>query len=113
MASKIDNIFAASRFVLPEQRALYLQHREDQKLVPQPVIEEDELASFQYLIRDSAREDYAVTVSWWNQVNGEIGSVCSMWGVVRWIDLNARRIKLVNDEEFQWINMDMITEVRA
>lgn len=65
MASKIDNIFAASRFVLPEQRELYLQLKEDQKLSPQPTLEEDELASFQYLIRDTARGVYALTISWW------------------------------------------------
>ncbi|MGG4459292.1 hypothetical protein ABEX29_13360 [Brevibacillus porteri] len=36
-----------------------------------------------------------------------------MWGVVKWIDQNARRIKLVTDEDSQWINMDHITDVKA
>ncbi|MGO0062629.1 YolD-like family protein [Brevibacillus fluminis] len=47
----------SSRFVLPEQRQAYLQFKEDQKLVPFPMLESDELASIDYLIRDSARED--------------------------------------------------------
>ncbi|KQL45276.1 hypothetical protein AN963_24740 [Brevibacillus choshinensis] len=103
MASKIANVFAASRFVLPEQRELYLQIKEDEKLIQQPVPEQDEMESMQYLIRDSAREDYAITVTWWQSVKGELGKSCSMWGTVKWIDQNGRRIKLVNDEEWQWI----------
>lgn len=113
MASKVDNIFAASRWVLPEQRASYLQLKEDQKLILQPVLEQDELESFQYLIRDSAREDYAVTITWWQPAKGDLGNTCSLWGVVKWIDQQGRRIKLVNDEEVQWIRMDSITNVRG
>ncbi|KNB69658.1 hypothetical protein ADS79_27790 [Brevibacillus reuszeri] len=65
------------------------------------------------MIRDSAREDYAITVIWWNPVKGELGSTCEMWGVVQWIDQNSRRIKLVNDEDVQWISIDNITEVKG
>lgn len=113
MASKIANVFAASRWVLPEQRELYLQTKEDEKLVSMPTIEQDELESFHYMIRDSAREDYAVTVTWCQPVKGDIGTFCSMWGAVKWIDQQRRRIKLVNDEESQWISMDKIISVRA
>lgn len=113
MASKIDNMFAASRWVLPEQRELYLQMKEDEKLVPMPTIEQDEFESFHYMIRDSAREDYAITASWWEPVKEELGNNCSMWGVVKWIDKPGRRIKLVNDEEIQWISLDRITDVKS
>ncbi|MED1855959.1 YolD-like family protein [Brevibacillus reuszeri] len=50
---------------------------------------------------------------WWNPVKGELGSTCEMWGVVQWIDQNSRRIKLVNDEDVQWISIDNITEVKG
>lgn len=113
MASKINNMFAASRFGPPEQRELYLQVKEDEKLVPMPVIEQDELENFYYTIRDSGREDYAITVTWWRQVKGNLGSNCSMWGIVKWVDQQGRRIKLVNDTDVQWINMDCIIDVRA
>lgn len=79
MASKIENPFSI-RFVLPEQRELYLQLKEDQKLVSMSVIEQDELESFHYLIRDSARDDYAITVSWWRQEKGRLGSTYSLLG---------------------------------
>lgn len=110
--SRIENPFSI-RFVLPEQRALYLQMKEDEKLETMPVIEQDEFESFHYLIRDSARDDYAITVSWWNPIKGELGSICSMWGAVKWIYQNGRRIKLVNDEDSQWIDLDKITEVKG
>ncbi|MGG1658849.1 YolD-like family protein [Brevibacillus sp. NRS-1366] len=114
MTSRIETPFSM-RFVLPEQRALYLQMKEDEKLVSMSTIEQDELESFHYMIRDSAREDYAVTVSWWQPTehNPKLGTICSMWGTVKWIDQNARRIKLVSDEDIQWINMDRITEVKT
>ncbi|MGE7271708.1 YolD-like family protein [Brevibacillus panacihumi] len=113
MASKIENLFGSSRWVLPEQRALYLQMKEDEKLILQPTLEQDELESFHYLIRDSAREDYAVTIAWWQPVKGELGRTCSLWGIVKWIDEHGRRIKLVNDEESIWIRMDNIISVRG
>lgn len=113
MAKKIDNLFGSSRFVLPEQREMYLQVKQDEKLVSMPILEQDELESFQYIIRDAAREDYAVTVSWWKQVKGNLGTTCTMWGVVKWIDRHGRRIKLVTDEDSQWIEMGNITDVRS
>ncbi|MGE7274485.1 hypothetical protein ACQKK5_23865 [Brevibacillus panacihumi] len=42
MASKVENVFGASSWVLPEQRVLYLQMKEDEKLIPQPTLEQDE-----------------------------------------------------------------------
>ncbi len=113
MARKIDDLFGSSRFVLPEQREMYLQMKRDDKLVPKPILEPDELESFNYLIRDSGREGYAVTVTWWKPVKGNLGEICSMWGIVKWVDQHARRIKLVNDEESQWIDLDKITAVSA
>ncbi|MFE1630732.1 YolD-like family protein [Brevibacillus reuszeri] len=112
MVSKLENPLSI-RFVLPEQRALYLQMKEEDKLVAMPNIEQDELESFQYLIRDSAREDYAIIVSWWKPIKGELGSTCEMWGVVKRIDQNSRRIKLVSDEDVQWVPMDTIISVGA
>lgn len=89
MSSKIQNLFGSSRFVLPEQRAAYLQYKEDQKLMPKPILEGDQLASIDYLIRDSAREDYAITITWWNPVKNNLGTTSSMWGVIQWIEMDS------------------------
>ncbi|NQF16090.1 hypothetical protein HPY31_19515 [Brevibacillus sp. HB1.3] len=52
MAKKIDNLFGSTRFVLPEQCELYLQMKEDDKLVPMPILEQDEFETFDYLLRE-------------------------------------------------------------
>ncbi|UED70716.1 hypothetical protein [Brevibacillus sp. HD3.3A] len=41
------------------------------------------------------------------------GTMRNMWGVVKFIDQNARLIKLANEEDWQWIPMDSITAVRS
>lgn len=113
MVSKLDNMFAANRFVLPEQRELYLQMKEDEKLVPMPELEQDELESFHYQLRDAGREDYAVAITWWRHEKNNLGTTCMMWGKVEWIDPNSRRVKLLTDEDVQWIPMDTIIDVRS
>ncbi|MGD8190130.1 YolD-like family protein [Brevibacillus ginsengisoli] len=113
MASKKDNLFTASRFVLPEHREAILQLQEDQKLVVQPILDEQEMESIHFQVMDSARHDYAVTITWWRHVKEQRGMTCSFEGVVKWIDSQARRIKLENDGEIEWIPIDHITGVRS
>ncbi len=113
MARKIDNMFAASRFVLPEQRELYLQLKEDEKLVSMPLIEQDEFESFEYILRDAQQENYAVTITWWRHKKNNLGTTCMMWGKVEWINPNNRRVKLLTDEDAQWIPMDTIIAVKG
>jgi hypothetical protein len=107
--SKKDNLFAASRFVLPEHRELYLQLKEDEKLVPQPILEEDELSEIQYRIEDSRQYDFALTVRWWQPVKGDLGRIREMRGWVKSVDTTFKRLKLVNDENCEWIDMTKIT----
>ncbi|MGG4447655.1 YolD-like family protein [Brevibacillus porteri] len=109
--SKKENVFVASRFVLPEHREMYLQVKEDDKLVTMPIVEQDELESFNYLLRDAGREDYGVTITWWHHKKNNLGTVCKMFGKVEWIDMNTRRVKLLTDEDVQWIPLDNITDV--
>ncbi|MED1667041.1 hypothetical protein [Brevibacillus laterosporus] len=63
MARKLENPFSI-QVVPSEPKEFYLQFNEDEKLVPMPVIEQDQLESIHYIIRDSGREDYAITVIW-------------------------------------------------
>ncbi len=113
MAKKIDNLFGSSRFVLPEQRELYLSMKEDDKLVPMPILEQDELESFHYQLRDAGRENYAVAITWWKREKNGFGTTCRMWGKVEWVDTNSRKVKLLTDEDVQWIPMDTIIDVRS
>ncbi|MDC0764882.1 YolD-like family protein [Brevibacillus sp. AG] len=113
MAKKIDNLFGSSRFVLPEQRELYLQMKEDDKLVPMPVIEQDEHESFDYRLREAQQSEKAVSITWWQHKKNELGTICTMWGAVPGINENTRKVKLLTVEDVQWIPMDTIIDVRS
>ncbi|GEB32376.1 hypothetical protein M2298_001439 [Brevibacillus sp. 1238] len=77
----------------------------------QPVITKQERESFLYMLRDSGREDYGVTVSWWVSMDGERGNTHSMWGVVKWVDPKARKVQLVNEARSEWIGLEQIVNV--
>lgn len=113
MAGKIDNIFGASRWMLPEHIEALHMYGYEKTLVKKPELADDELAEMNYRIHGSLRYDYAVTVRWWNRVKGDLGEIITMWGVVKTIDAVHRWIKVVNDEESAWIEIDDITDVRA
>ncbi|WP_432774113.1 YolD-like family protein [Brevibacillus gelatini] len=78
-----------------------------------PLVTKQERESFLYLLRDSGREDYAVTVSWWVAMDGECGNTQSMWGVVKWIDPQSRKVQLVNEKRSEWIELEQIVNVRG
>ncbi|MDN4094364.1 YolD-like family protein [Brevibacillus agri] len=108
---KRDNLFASMRIILPQQRDIILELQEEKKLVPQPVVEQDELEQFDYAIRDSARNDYAITVNWWKEKKPNLGTLCSFCGVVKYVD--TKKIKIVNVTEVVWIESRFITSVIA
>lgn len=113
MTTKPAKVSAASRWGLPQPESLCFEKKEDERLVQQPVIEKSDMEAFHYMIRDAGREDYGLSVVWWKPVKGNLGMICSMWGAVKWIDAHERRIKMVNDEESQWILMDRIVDVKS
>lgn len=113
MASKLTDLFAASRFVLPEHRAAYLEMRRDECLVPKPELAEDELTELHYRVLDAQQYDQALTVRWWHPVKNDLGEIRELWGWIKKIDTTGGRIKLGNDEEAVWLDVDMIIEVTS
>lgn len=101
------------KFILPEHATALFELKQDEKLVSKPDLDDKELSSIEYLFRDSARNDYSVEITWWEHYKEGRGKTNSFWGVIKWIDQQARRIKLVNDEDIQWISMDKIVSVVA
>lgn len=108
MGSKKDDIFGSMRFVLPEHRAVYVEHLEDQKLVPLPILEEDEIQEINELIRESIHSNQAVMVSWWKSTKGALGIVEEASGLIQKIDAIQQRIKLVSNEDVHWIHMNQL-----
>ena len=112
MGSKKDDIFGSMRFVLPEHRALYVEHLEDGKLLPLPILEEDEMQEINNMMHESIHSNQAVKVSWWRSTKGTMGIIDEASGWVQKIDTDNRRIKLMNQEEVHWINMNQLLGMR-
>lgn len=111
MASKVENIFGASRWVLPEQRAAILEHNDTRGLEPRPEIDEEDFGEMCFRIYDSTQYDYAINVKWFVPVKGDMGSFETAWGVVREIDKRYERFKLVSDWDSNWINVRDLVSV--
>ncbi|WP_312115135.1 YolD-like family protein [Brevibacillus reuszeri] len=112
MASKKDDIFGSMRFVLPEHRVLYVEHLEDEKLVSLPILEEDEMQEINSMMHESIHSNQAVRVNWWRSTKGELGIVDEASGWVQKIDMINQRVKLMNQEEVHWINMNQLLRMR-
>ncbi|MBO8165096.1 MAG: YolD-like family protein [Brevibacillus sp.] len=111
MARKIDDVFGASRWMLPEHAAALIDYEFEKTLVRQPTIEEDELTEFNRLIYDSVHRDYAVTVQYWVPIRRNLGEIRTVWGWVKKIDATHKQIKVVNDEDVEWIDVNRIVGV--
>ncbi|MGG4453235.1 YolD-like family protein [Brevibacillus porteri] len=98
-------------FMLPEHVAALVNHAYESTLVPRTVLEDDEMADIDRLMRASMTEDFAVTVRYWKEMRPELGEIHQMWGVVQRIDPVRRQVKVVNDEDIAWINLRDITAV--
>lgn len=113
MAGKLEDLFGA-KFVLPEHRETYLGLKEDEKLMQQPVLEEDELRELAFQIQDSIQFDFVITISWWKKIKGQLGVIESARGWVKKIDVVHKQLKLVSkDEDVWWIPLDKITDVKV
>lgn len=109
--SKKANLFAASRFVLPEHREMYLEMQREQALVPQPLVEEDELNRFNRILYDAFQRGESVTVRYWVPLRRELGEIRAVAGRVKRVDAANRQIQLGSDEGVSWIAVNRIIEV--
>lgn len=109
MAGKIEDRLGM-RFMLPEHVTALLDHDFVKTLVPQPMLDNQELEEINYKFMDSIHNDYAVCVSWWAPVRGELGQIKRSWGTVRIIP-DLRQIRLTRDDDVAFIRMDRIVSV--
>jgi hypothetical protein len=52
----------------------------DERLVPQPVLEEDELTEIHYWVIAAQQYDRALTVRWWHPIKNGLGEFRELWG---------------------------------
>ncbi|MBH0333663.1 hypothetical protein ABH14_28700 [Brevibacillus brevis] len=113
MANKLDNLFEASRFMLPEHRAALIEQDEARDLIKRPEVDDDDFGEMCFRVYDSTQYDYALTVKWFVPTKGELGTLEEAWGIVREIDAVRNRFKLVSDWAADWINVkDLVSVVK-
>ncbi len=109
--TKINDLFSSMRIILPEHRAAILEHNAERGLEPRPTVDEDDFGEMCFRIYDSTQYDYAITVKWFREVSRGLGVFETAWGVVKEIDANKRRFKLVNDWDSVWIRVEDVVSV--
>ncbi|ATF13639.1 hypothetical protein A616_17125 [Brevibacillus brevis X23] len=111
MSKKINDLFGSMRMVLPEQRAAILDHESKRGLQEKPYVDDDDFGEMCFRIYDSTQYDYAIDVKWFQPAKGNLGTLESSWGVVKEIDANKRRFKLISDWSSEWIKIENLISV--
>ncbi|GAA4716139.1 YolD-like family protein [Brevibacillus fulvus] len=105
--SKKENLFAASRFVLPEHRELYLRIKEEEARYRPPDLDEEQQAELSEQVTAAFQQQVRVRLTYYD---GRTARQCR--GHVVHLDQAARRIKLRSDEQVIWIPFVAVLELR-
>jgi hypothetical protein len=105
--SKKENLFVASRFVLPEHREMYLRIKAEERRYVPPELDEEQQAALSEELWRAVQSGSGVTVTYYDgQSPRRIG------GHVIHVDQAARRIKLKDGEKSVWISFDCLLHVQ-
>jgi hypothetical protein len=111
MGRKIDDLFGSMRMVLPEHKVEIQRMNTERELIERPVIDEIDFDENCFRIYDSTQYDYTITVKWFREVSRGLGVYETAWGVVKEIDADKRRFRLVSDWESVWIRVEDVVSV--
>ncbi|MGG4452353.1 hypothetical protein [Brevibacillus porteri] len=84
---------------------LLYEQQYEQVMTPLPPADSDALAEMNVIIYDSVRKDYAINVSWYEDC------IRKEWGVVKDIDHDVKKIKLVRDDGIWWVPIEKMLQV--
>lgn len=84
---------------------LLYEHHYEQVMSPLLPIDSDALAEMNVIIYDSVREDYAINVSWHEEC------IRREWGVVKDINRDENKIKLVRVDGVWWVPVEKLLQV--
>ncbi|QDS32549.1 YolD-like family protein [Brevibacillus brevis] len=85
--------------------SLLYEHHYEQVVTPLPPADSHALAEMNVIIYDSVRKDYAINVSW-NE-----DCIRKEWGVVKDIDRDENKIKLVRVDGVWWVPIEKMLQV--
>ncbi|UFJ42009.1 YolD-like family protein [Brevibacillus humidisoli] len=104
--SKKENLFAASRFVLPEHREIYLQMKQEQVFYVPPQLDEHQRAELASRLWQAFQEKQEVEVTCYDRRGPR-----QVRGVILHMEQVTRRIKLRTDQGTEWISVDHLLDV--
>lgn len=111
MSRKLTDPFGSMRIILPEHKEAILKHQYERSLVPKPVIEQDMLIEWSYLIQESIQDQKWLHIQYWHPIRNDLGEYRHIEGFISFIDRVNRKIKINNEENFNWIHLDQIVKL--
>lgn len=103
MASKKDNLFVSSRFVLPEHRELYARIKEQERRYVPPELDSDQLAELSEQVWQAFQTGTALTLTYYDGTQPS-----RLSGYVVHIDQVQQRIKLRTDTGMHWLSFSAL-----
>ncbi|WP_409174237.1 YolD-like family protein [Brevibacillus fortis] len=85
--------------------SLLYEHHYEPVRTSLPHIDPDSLAEMLVIVYDSVRHDFAIEVSWFEDC------IRREWGVIKNIDREERKIKLIRDDGCWWIPIDNLLKL--
>ncbi|MFY0544500.1 YolD-like family protein [Brevibacillus sp. H7] len=105
--SKKENLFVASRFVLPEHRETYIRIKAEERRYIPPELDEEQQAALSEEVWRAFQSGSGVAVTYYDGQSPK-----RRVGCVVHVDQASRRIKLKAGEEAVWIPFDRLLHVQ-
>ncbi|MED4581826.1 YolD-like family protein [Brevibacillus choshinensis] len=104
--SKKDNLFASSRFVLPEHRELYARIKEEERRYVPPQLDQEQLGEMSERVWQAFQTGSGLTVTYYDGQQPR-----RLSAHVVHIDQEKRRIKLRAGTDIHWISFARLLQV--
>ncbi|EMT54368.1 MULTISPECIES: YolD-like family protein [Brevibacillus] len=104
--SKRDNLFVASRFVLPEHREMYIRIKAEELRYVPPGLDEEQMAEISGRIWEALQTGQGVVLTYYD---GK--SACGLAGKIAHVDQALKKIKLHTDKKTVWIPFSSLLAV--
>ncbi|KZE47303.1 hypothetical protein AV540_19570 [Brevibacillus parabrevis] len=104
--SKKENVFVASRFVLPEHRDMYLRAKEEERRYVPPELDQEQLGAMSELIWQGFQANNLLKLTYFDGREPR-----HLSAHVVHIDQAARRLKLKTGDGFHWLSFACLLQV--
>ena len=95
--------------MLPEHVVILRELVEEQKKVPKPILDEQQLEEFEHIICEAMEHDLALTFVYW-----ESGAYCTAIGNVKYMDAQNRKLRILDKfNELFIISFESLIDVRS